>query len=263
MRNVAAALLLVCLLCPPALAQDSSRWGVAGAFVPKWDTSGALKDFTTLIINEESLGLSGSEFRIGVTRGRHLSGDWGVSFVRRSIDDGAPLVVENGSGCNGASGPGGSIVLNCFDDVSELTADGQWIRGVEVNKFIAFATIRQRVQIGLNIAGGVGAGQGSFRAQLSRRSFRCTFPPGVQPMFTNNDPCTGGVRSNETTTVTGTATEPFTRVLAYEKNLIPLGKIEAAVAVIVTPRVKVRLSGGLNFPGTSTIGVTGLFFFGS
>jgi hypothetical protein len=63
-------------------------------------------------------------------------------------------------------------------------------------------------------------------------------------------------------TPTGTADEPFTRLLNYDSNRIPLGKVEVAGTLIVTPQMKVRIGGGLNFPGMTTFGVTGIYFFG-
>jgi hypothetical protein len=42
----------------------------------------------------------------------------------------------------------------------------------------------------------------------------------------------------------------------------PLGKVEAAVAVIVAPGLKVRASGGFNFPGKAVFRLTGVYLFG-
>lgn len=43
----------------------------------------------------------------------------------------------------------------------------------------------------------------------------------------------------------------------------PLGKVEAAVAVIAAPGLKIRASGGFNFPGYSVFRITGVYLFGA
>jgi hypothetical protein len=49
-------------------------------------------------------------------------------------------------------------------------------------------------------------------------------------------------------------------IVDWEPELYPLGKIEA-VGGILAPRLKVRASGGLNYPGTQifSLGVVYLF----
>ncbi|MCC7007543.1 MAG: hypothetical protein IT184_01890 [Acidobacteria bacterium] len=265
MKHVVTAFVLLGVCTVAAEAQDRSHWGAAAGFIPKWETGGSLKDFENLVINEDSLGISGSEFRIGIVRGRRLSGDWGVSFVRRALDKGDTVTQSDGYGCQGGStGSSAPFILACTGDNSEVTPGDLRITGVEVNKFFSFVTIAERVQIGINIAGGIGKGDGSYSTRSFHTTFTCTFPPGKFPDYgPDSDPCTGGVKSKEVTTPTGTGTEPFGRILNYEKNFIPLGKVEVGVSVIVVPQLKIRLSGGMDYPGMSTVGITGLFFFGS
>ena len=262
MKNFAAAFVVVLLSALPAQAQDGSHWGIVGGFVPKWEASSSMEELATFVFTDAEI-LEGSEFRIGIVRGRTLSGDWGVSFIRKTFDDQNPTTFEEGSGCLGGSTPGGPFILNCDAREVELRPDKLQISGVEVHKFISFGTIKERVQIGLNVAGGIGVGQGGFTTRTTEKTFTCTFPPGAFPDFNNDDVCGGGTRGPERITSVGQGTEPFNRILEYERNLIPLGKVEAAASFIIAPPVKVRVSGGLNYPGISTFGVTGIYLIGA
>jgi hypothetical protein len=44
---------------------------------------------------------------------------------------------------------------------------------------------------------------------------------------------------------------------------VPFGKVEAAVGVILAPGVKIRGSGGFDFPGYTMFSITGVFLFGA
>ena len=44
---------------------------------------------------------------------------------------------------------------------------------------------------------------------------------------------------------------------------MPIGGIEAAVAVMIAPGVKLRVSAGASFPGAHTIAVTAQYLFGA
>jgi hypothetical protein len=265
MRLFALAAIALFIYPHPVLAQNQppSHWGVVGGFAPNWETTDSFEPLTKLVFEESAVSLlKGSEFRIGILRGRRLSGDWGVSFIRKNIADSDPTVVQEGRGCQGQSGPGGALVLSCEVFYNRLTPAALRISGLEFHKYVAFLTVRERAQIGLNFAGGLGWGQGSFRTETFTTTFDCTFPPGQQPDFMQEDPCTGATKGPEVTTPTGTGSEPFTYIMTYSRNRIPIGKIEIAGTVILTPQVKLRIGGGLNYPGRTTFGVTGLYFFG-
>lgn len=268
MRLLVTATIVCCVTAAPVRAQtpSSSHWGVVGGLAPKWENTSTFEPLAKLVFDEDAVGLlEGSEFRIGIARGRRLSGDWGVSFIRKHIDDREPTTVQDGRSCQGTgTAPGAPLVVNCELMLSVRTPEALRMLGVEVHKYIAFVTIRERVQIGLNVAGGVAQGQGRFSTERFTTSFTCTFAPDQVPDFSGDDPCGGGVQGPDTSTppVPG-ETEPFTRLLNYDRNTIPIGKIEIAGTVILTPRIKIRLGGGMNFPGQTTIGVTGLYFFGS
>jgi hypothetical protein len=264
MKHFAIALVVLCVYASPVHAQNASHWGVVGGFVPLWKTTSSVEKLATFVFADDAVELlKGSEFRIGIARGRMLSGDWGVSFIRKTFDAENPTTTEEGSGCQGGSTPGGPLILNCTTSNVVLMPDQLQISGVEVYKFIAFVTIKQRVQVGLNVAGGIGVGQGGFTTETFDKKFTCTFSVGVFPDFSTEDPCSGGKRGPETVMPTGRGTEPFTRILNYESNRIPLGKLEIAGTFILTPQLKVRIGGGVNYPGIAAFGVTGVYFFGA
>jgi hypothetical protein len=50
--------------------------------------------------------------------------------------------------------------------------------------------------------------------------------------------------------------------MGEELPVVPLGRLELAVAAIVMPGLKVRASGGINYPGVATFTVGGVYLFG-
>ena len=75
----------------PNAATDPSRWGVAVGFIPSFEISGgssAIGKLAEVMFDrgDEGLDVKGSDFRIGIVRGRRLGGEWGVSYIRRSFD---------------------------------------------------------------------------------------------------------------------------------------------------------------------------------
>jgi len=94
----AAGVALVGLLAFPTsvLAQsEKSHWGVVVAFTPEWFVAEGL--FEDLFESQPN-DLTGSEFQIGIARGRMLSGDWGVSLVRRKVKEGSTIGARNSAG---------------------------------------------------------------------------------------------------------------------------------------------------------------------
>lgn len=123
---------VVLFLLPVSAAAQDSHWGLAVSFTPSWKA----KDSVKVLFQADALDLSGSEFRAGVVRGRTLGGDWGLSFVRKTIKKGS--VVD---------GDEGRYVLG----------DSVTLTGGTLDKFAVFGTIKERVQIGMLL--GIGAAQ--------------------------------------------------------------------------------------------------------
>lgn len=230
--RIASFVVSVCLAGAPAFAQESS-WGVSASIVPTWTVPNDHALFKAMF-DAESVDITGSEFRIGFVRGRMLSGDWGVSFVRRKLKD-------------------GSTVSDLYtDDFAPNIEQGELrtlrnveITGVEVHKFSPFATIKQRAQIGLVFGGGIGSSKG----ELDTRNVQ------VNQRFVNNRMELERVETRETTDA---------KELVFPGNgLVPLGRLEVAVAGLVAPGLKVRASGGLSFPGTHSFSIAGVYLIGA
>jgi hypothetical protein len=239
----------------PAFAQtnDSTQperpaWGVAVSLTPRWDISGGSDIIGKLAEvwferGDEGLDIEGSDFRIGVVRGTGMKGEWGVSFVRRSFKEGSTQ---------------GAIETNCFDSgfgpetcftggTEYIYGDDVRLTGLEANKLFVFATIKDRVQIGLDLAGGIGWMKGTAlerRAESEGGSFE----------FDPDDP--GPIIFPFTIFETDV---PTSSIVALDP--VPIGRVELAVGVAVTQALNVRISGGLNLPGTHVFSVTAGFFF--
>jgi hypothetical protein len=125
---------------------DDSHWGVAASSTPTWTLAEPIRK----VLFEGEGTMKGSEFTIGLVRGSTRGGDWGVSFVRKPFKDGSGDTTSD---------------LQCFitpaqplcATVTKSTlTQGADLNGVQVHWFIAFATIKNRVQVGLNVGGRVG-----------------------------------------------------------------------------------------------------------
>lgn len=224
----------VFLLCLPgaAAAQDGSHWGGIGSVTPQWKVPTQLE---TLF--DGTVDIKGTDFSIGIARGRSRSGDWGVSFIHKKFKDGS-RVEKIEQECNFSNG--------CFRDGDSFTTRGVAINGLEVHKFIPFVRIRDRVQIGMNVAGGFG----KFTGMLDKREFSAqpvTFPPG------------GGRPTGRQTETS--SSEPARELI--DIPVFPIFKLQASVAVIASPAFKLRFQGGIDLPGYEFVSVVGVFFFGA
>jgi hypothetical protein len=214
-------------------AQGASGWGVSSTFVPTWIVFPEAK----VVFAEEPISMRGSEFRIGVVRGRDLSGDWGVSFVHRRVRDGSTVGAPSEftfSSTSGSALSGTQYLLN-----------GVMMRGVEVHKYMPFVTIKQRAQVGIVIAGGV--------AEFRKTATRLVYDPLIEP-----DSRSGSFTIRSQPPVQSDV--PASEIFLVDKA--PIGRVELAGAVIVTPGLKVSVSGGLNFPAYQSVSVRATYLFG-
>ncbi len=215
-----SAFLLVCTLLPSTADAQAHRtyWGISGGFAPTWTDPQSFKS----LFGASSVSIEGSEFRIGFVRSSILGGDWGVSFVRKAVKDGSHLTRS----------------ISCdFPGCGEsLTTSGAVLNGVEVHKFAPFVTIKKRAQIGVNIAGGVGALGGTVHQVLLSPS-----------LFADQD----------------LPAKVLFRPGGYEIDVVPLIKLELAATAILGPDLKLRVSGGLNTPGYQKFSMTLVYLFGA
>jgi hypothetical protein len=227
------------LACTPAFAQEpdpgrQSHWGISGSLVPRWEFPSALAEVWNLETN-----MKGSEFRIGVVRGSDLGGDWGISFVKKIVDDDS-IVQLREEAC--VQLPGGSV--RCARGAYDVTRDAS-MRGVEGHLFIPFGTIKRRVQIGMTFAGGV--------AEIQGESDRF-----IEHLVVNDTTVT--LRTESVGPV------PFRNSLQdlpSDWRVVPIGRAEIAVGVLVVPGFKIRGSFGVNFPGYHRAGVHLHYLFGA
>lgn len=230
-RMLLAAVFLICLP-GTGVAQEASHWGVIGSVTPQWKVPSQLED-----LFDGTVDITGTDFSIGIARGRSRSGDWGVSFLRKRFKDGS-RVEKIDQDCT-------SFSNGCFLDGQSFTTHGVAVNAVEVHKFIPFVRIRDRVQIGMNLAGGFGKLTGT----LDDHEFNAEF-----------------VSNNQTGRPTGRQTE--TRSTKPARELIdipafPIFKLQAAVAVIASPAFKLRFQGGIDLPGYEFLSVAAVYLIGA
>jgi hypothetical protein len=227
------------LSAAPALAQDNagpSRWGVAVGFAPTWKVpeAGPLGTLAekSLAFGHLGLDVAGRDFRAGVVRGRYRQDDWGVSLVHRTFTEGSTQ---------------GAIITKCILEISchvtgtEYRYQDAAMTGLEANRFFSFFTIGNVAAVGVDLAGGLGW----YRRMVERRDALNIFTT------TSTEP----ILSSESTQV------PASQLSKMKPSL--LGRAEVAVAIQMTRELKLRLSGGVNYPGTDVVNVSLLYFFGA
>ena len=212
-----------------AHAQDPGRqahWGVAFGFAPAWKASNTFK----VVFDAKALDVTGSDVTVGAAHGSDLGGGIEILYIRKTLKDGS--TVDRGSGLN-------CFGTSCVPVGTTLVSRTVVLQGLEVDKFVAFATIKRRVQIGLTAGGGIA----SVKGQADKIS------NGVSPVYDSRGALVGLAPRQETTSVEG-------RELFLGKiDVVPLGRVELTVAGIVAPGLKVKASGGFNFPGYAKLGI--------
>ena len=230
-RIVVLCVVLSFALAAPAAAQsDRSHWGVSASFTPRWEIPSSAGP----LFEAEPVDISGSEFRIGIVRGRDLSGDWGVSFVRKRIKDGSTIGGDFEQSC----GSTGCLPVGAIYRYENVT-----MTGVAVHKFVPFGTINRRVQIGVTFGAGVTRFEGDTDAEIY----------GVDV-----------VGSGTNTQVL--ARQELLKVPArelFKTEVVPLADLQLTVAAIIAPGFKVRASGGVSLPGYHVVSLTATYLFGA
>jgi hypothetical protein len=182
--------------------------------------------------------MDGSEFTIGVARGRELSGDWGFSYLRMKVNDGS-TVSDTDVQCE-------SFSNGCFTFGEKRITRGVVLSGIKVHKFVSFVTIKQRLQIGLNM----GVGTGTLKGDVETHEYSVDFVGFNQQ--------TGKSIGRQTEKI---FIEPATAL--FFSKWVPVGDLQAAVSVIVARGVKVRAAGGIGWPGDHMFTLTGVYLFGA
>src|SRR5262249_49535105 len=132
---------------------DPSRWGVKVSFVKDWTMAPAITDLLAGDDEGSEISFDGDEFEIGFVRGSRLGGDWGVSFVKKPFKDGSGERNTDVDCFNQAQ-------TICRPRTESTLTQNTVLTGVEIHWFIRFVNIKQRVQIGLNVGGGIAETKG-------------------------------------------------------------------------------------------------------
>ena len=229
----------ICALCfmaagvSSAEAQDyKSHWGVSGSLVPRWSFPKVLAD--TIDVETD---MQGHEFRVGIVRGSDAGGDWGVSYIKKLVDDDS-VVQHRKTACVQMSGAAAECSRGAFDVTRQAR-----MTGVEAYLFMPFADIK-RVQIGGTFGAGVAKLEGSSDRYLEH-------------LVVN-----GSTVAKSTEHLGEVA---FRDTLHDWKKLsyLPIGRAELSVGVLLRPGLKVRASGGVNFPGYHRVSVHAHYLFGA
>lgn len=237
MRYRVVTLLLPLLFSSSLVAAQvgETRWGVSGTVAPKWRGIATMR----YAFDADEIDIQGTDIRIGFVRGRELGGDWGVSFVRKTFTRDSEVIARRiETACRGSFG--------CFEEGTIYRIDDVALTGIEVHKYVPFATIRGRVQIGMNFSGGIAKTKGTAR----RTQFF------GQTVLGPNNLILAFVQGEQTT-----ATDPR-QLWVWEHPAAPLLNIEAAVGWIAAPGFKIKATGGFNFPGYHVLTVGAVYLFG-
>jgi hypothetical protein len=207
-------LVLLIVMGSPAVVYAQNQWGVTAGLTPSWKTGAPVRH----LFRADQIKMAGSEVRVGVVRGNLYDSDWGLSFVDKSIEENSTLETKVSSCSRGQCG------------TFYRTLDRTRLTGFEFHQFQPFKTWRDRVQLGM-----VGAvGLGWVRGNLYKRTL------------------------SEQEDVESFDTDPG-ELFPPSASVVPLMKLELAVAGIVAPGLKVRVGGGFSMPGYHTFGVTAYY----
>lgn len=232
-----ALLFIVALVLPrPALAQAKppSFWGAVVSVTPSWTVANR----TNYYFGGGDVDMEGSEFTIGVARGREFGSDWGVTYMQTKVKEGS-LVSDLEENCDQFSN-------GCFKDGEEkITLSGVTLNGLKVHKFYSFLTIKERVQLGLNAS----VGFGQYKGNIEKHEYQAEF-------VSFNSQTQKAVGRQGHTVEQLPASELF-----FAKN-VPVGDLQAAATVIIVPGLKVRVASGIGWPGDHTFTLTGVYLFG-
>ena len=243
---VAVMLVLVTAGVTQAQSGNETHWGIRATVAPSWEIPQRLMevDFLQDYIGEGS-EVKGSELAVGFVRGSRLGGDWGLSYLRKTLSDSTRIDISNGDTCINVG-----ATLQCGANRDVYTTSGVAFNGLELHKFVSWYTIKRRAQIGMNL--GIGAmmiSGGTVNKATTTTSI------GFDPATRQNVLMT----AQSTTTLDG---KGFLEDLGVP-SILPVAKLELAVTGILARNFKVRASGGVNLPGVQKFSVTAIYLFGN
>lgn len=243
---------------PRVLAPRRSYWGVLAGFAPRWWTPDS---WGPLFEPHDPTEVIGREFRVGITRGRPLGREFGGSFVVKTI--------------NRFSFTGVGGYLGGFNNEPLVAPQIAWtqmepvqMKGAEFHAFVPIARLGERVLLGgLLGMGAANVPDAPIRKTITGPPYIAT-PTSTTPL--NTLPPGGGYVLDENhepvpiapgqTSVVVPAN--FASELSPLDNFFVLARGQLAADVLVVPSMKVRFSGGFNYPGAQLFNVELVYIFG-
>ena len=219
MRFRIVILAVCCVVAAPLAVRaqiDDAAWGITAVFAPRWQVPA----FVEGRFDITSVDVTGRELRVGVVRGTTFGGEWGVSLVHKRLSDTGAVTVAGTDGL-----------------ASFITEDSELL-GVEVHRFFPFARIGGRVQLGVNLAGGIAQIRGFVRGEYD-------------PASADAESFTAMVSARDVFEYTG-----------RDVDWLPIAKVQVAVATLFGERAKLRVGGGLNLPGYEMVNVSFSYLLG-
>jgi hypothetical protein len=248
---------LVLLDVAPAFAQRDrllvepsppAHWAVTFSLTPRWDIypiglSGfAGAERVEIEGPDGRSSMWGSNWSIGFARGRALGRDWGISFARQDIRKDA--VIDRTYGLAGRPCFPNTCIQGervVFQDVSVI--------GPEAHLYVPFFTIKERVQVGLMMAGGIGKFTGTaFVDNFEQDITAQPIPPNFQLPI---------IRTQRQGPIGEVAD-----VIYYDgSDWTATGRIQPGAAVIVSQALKLHVGAGFHYPGTTYFSMRATYFF--
>jgi hypothetical protein len=246
---------------PPTQPQPQSHWGVRASFAPRWSTPDSWGRLLFNVDSNRSPTMEGTDWSIGVVRARPLGFEFGISMIRKTIDQDYIIPDEYTAGFNNEQ----FVVA-----ITNTGLENVEITGVESHVVIPAARIGERVLIGALLGGGLGTvPSADVRKTVEGPPFfaSCTAASGFVPLMT--PPAGGGFVRDSTGdclavppgTRAGTTTTTFKDIWPTEQIWLFI-KTQLAVDLQAAGPLKFRFAGGLNFPSAQYVGVEVIYLFG-
>jgi hypothetical protein len=188
---------------PQVIAPRRSYWGVLGGVTPKWWTP---ESWGPIFEPDDPENVEGQEFRVGITRGRPLGYEFGVSFVMKTLSD-FTFVRQGFQFANSASGAG---IPSAFFDIVQSSVitltriDPVRAPGVDFHSFVPIGKIGSRILLGGLLGAGIArVPDTAIRKRIQGPSYFAS-PTSLQPLAT--PPANGGfVVDEDGNAIPGTA----------------------------------------------------------
>jgi hypothetical protein len=252
---------------PDVIAPRRSYWGVLGGVTPKWWTPDS---WGPMFEPDDPDVVEGREFRVGITRGRPLGYEFGVSFVMKTLTDftfnrlGGEQFPNQGT--IGIPSDFFSIVQTPRITLSQL--EPVRVPGAEFHAFVPIGKLGSRVQLGGLMGAGIArVPDTAIRKRIEGPSYFAT-ATSLQPLAT--PPANGGfVVDEHGNPIPVPPGQSAAELLVSATEISPLGSIlilargQIAADVLMARSFKLRFAGGFNYPGAQLFDIEAIYLFGA